>query len=177
MRNLNKGDIFVDVGANIGYYTLLASKLVGPSGIVICIEPVPETFKVLLKNIKANNIRNVMVISKAAWSEHTRLKVFIPQGWYGLASVFRSSRENKSIEVKAIPLDMVLEKYKKIKLVKIDVEGAEYYVLKGMRSALGKVQYIILELSHECDKVVQLLYQHGFRVRKLRFTSYILAYK
>ena len=67
---LKEGDVFVDVGANIGYYTILGSKLVGSKGLVIAVEPVPDTVKILRFNLRLNDIKNVLVIDKAAWSKH-----------------------------------------------------------------------------------------------------------
>jgi len=62
-------------------------------------------------------------------------------------------------------------------LVKIDVEGAEYEVLKGMEKSLDKVRYIIIEVSRNAEEVVDLLLKHGFKVKRMGFTTYILAYR
>lgn len=178
-KTLEKGDVFVDVGANVGYYTLLASSLLGPRGVVISVEPVPETFKVLLRNIKLNGVNNVVAVPKAAWNNFAKLKICIPRKWYGLASVFRgkSLQRDEVTIVDAIPLDSVLGMYSEIKLVKIDVEGAEYQVLKGTRKALKKTRYVIFEFSREKDGIIHLLREEGFKIRKLKFATYVLAYK
>ena len=74
---LKPGDCFVDVGANVGYFSLLASTLVGPSGKVISIEAIPRTFEVLTGNLDANGARNVRPIHRAVWDKEETLTFFI----------------------------------------------------------------------------------------------------
>jgi FkbM family methyltransferase len=62
---LQEGDVFVDVGANIGYHSLLGSKLVGSTGSVVAIEPVPDTFAMLLDNLRLNSCSNVRAVNVA----------------------------------------------------------------------------------------------------------------
>jgi FkbM family methyltransferase len=142
--NLKRGDVFVDVGANIGYYTILASRLVGTGGRVFAVEPVPQTVKVLKFNIKLNELRNVTVVDKVAWNSCCKLKMKIAFGEFGCASFFHNGVE---VDVDAIPLDEVLVNVPKIKLIKIDVEGAEYEVLQGLRRTLTRTEYVVLELQ------------------------------
>jgi len=75
---LKKDDVFVDVGANIGYYTILAAKL---GAHVVTVEPVPETAKVLMLNLKLNGVKNVLVVHKAAWDKREKLLINIPKGF------------------------------------------------------------------------------------------------
>jgi len=120
---------FVDVGANVGYYTILRAL---KDSFVVAVEPIPTTVAVLKINLKLNGIINVMIVDKCAWFESSRIKLKIPHGsYYGLASAFYN-RDTKYVayEVECVKLDDVLKEFKNIKLVKIDVEGAEYEVLK-----------------------------------------------
>lgn len=66
---LRKGDVFIDVGAHIGKYTILVAKIVGKEGLVIAIEPNPENYETLLENIKLNNLKNVIAVNIAAWNK------------------------------------------------------------------------------------------------------------
>jgi len=172
--NLKPGDVFVDVGANIGYYTILASKLVGAGGKVFAVEPVPQTVEVLKFNIKLNGLRNVTVIDKAAWNSCCKLKMKIAFGEFGCASFFRNGVE---VDVDTIPLDDVLVNVPKIKLIKIDVEGAEYEVLQGLKQTLTRTEYVVLELSRKVDECLKLLKECGFTCEKMKFTSYYKCYK
>lgn len=171
--SLKQGDIFVDVGANIGYYTVLASKLVGLGGIVIAFEPMSQTFQYLEMNCRLNDLRNVTLIPKAAWHEECTLPLYFSSGCYGMASMTKSGGD--SISVKTIPLDIIREPYSHIKMLKIDAEGAEYQILRGANLTLSKTDYLILECSEDCDKLMELLRGNGFNIRKLGFTTYIQA--
>jgi FkbM family methyltransferase len=174
LDNLKLGDVFVDVGANVGYYTILASKLVGANGKVFAVEPVPQTVRVLKFNIKLNRLKNVTVIDKAAWNSYDRLKMRVMFGEFGCASFFRDGVE---VEVDAIPLDEVLVNVPKIKLIKVDVEGAEYEVLQGLRQTLTRTEWVILELSRKVGECLKLLKECGFTCEKMKFISYYRCYK
>lgn len=173
---LRPGDVFVDVGANVGYYTILGAL---KGSFVVAVEPIPTTVAVLKINLKLNGITNVMIVDKCAWFESSRIKLKIPHGsYYGLASAFYN-RDTKYVayEVECVKLDEVLKEFKNIKLMKIDVEGAEYEVLKGMEKSLDKVRYIIIEVSRNAREIVDLLLKHRFKVKRMGFTTYILAYR
>ena len=173
---LKEGDVFVDVGANVGYYSVLGGKIVGERGQVISIEPIPTTAKVLRFNIKLNRLRNVKVLQNAAWDNNEVISMYVPRGLFGLAHVcnFKSS-ENFLVE--GVTLDKVLSNYSKVDLLKIDAEGSDYRVLRGARKTLERTRYVIVEASREIDEIIQLLKEVGFQIRKLKFTTYIFAYK
>ena len=81
---LRNGSVFVDVGANIGYYTLIASKLVGSQGRVYSVEPIPSTAMILRANVRLNDCSNVAIYEAAAWSSRGALTLRMPKEWYGL---------------------------------------------------------------------------------------------
>jgi len=173
---LAEGSVFVDVGANVGYYALLASKLVGPSGRVHAVEPVPSTAVILRANVRLNSCGNVRVHEVAAWSARGRVMLNIPVSSYGLASATRGRSSGAvTVTARAAPLDEVMSGEGAVDLVKIDVEGAELEVVRGARSTLRKTQYVVLELSHRAREVLKELREAGFECRKARFTSYILC--
>jgi FkbM family methyltransferase len=141
---LHKGDVFLDVGANTGIYTVRAAKTIGPSGLVIAIEPDPGNFECLKKNIALNNFKNVIAYNFAAWSHKENLKLFI--------SEFTASHSTKRdfglghIKVKAISLDEIIHNLdvKRVDFAKIDVEGAELEVLKGFSNTMRKLRISII---------------------------------
>jgi FkbM family methyltransferase len=122
LDNLKLGDVFVDVGANVGYYTILAPKRVGANGKVFAVKPVPQTVKVLKFSTKLNWLGNITIIDKAGWNSYCKLKMRTSFGEFGCASSFRSG--GFEIDVDAIPLDEVLADVPKIKPIKVDV-GSE----------------------------------------------------
>ena len=176
---LKNGSIFVNVGANVGYYTLIASKLVEPLGHVYAIEPVPSTAGLLKANVKLNGCNNVVVYEAAAWSFKGKMILNIPKSFYGYASLVRGGEEK--LIIKTITLDEILRDVNSIDLIKIDVEGAEHEVLIGAEKSLDKIKYMVIELScnvrDNVREVLRFLIQHGFKVKKLKFTTYILAYR
>jgi precorrin-6B methylase 2 len=156
LNNLKPGDTFIDVGANIGYYTILASKLVGVNGRVLAIEPVPQTANILKINLLLNKANNVTLIEKAAWNTVGKLRIKLPKGWFGLASLFRD--DGWEIEVDTIPLD-----------------GAEYEVLQGSTRLLQNTKMVILEFSRKTESCLRLLQSLGFKVHKLKFATYYVC--
>jgi len=172
---LEDGDVFLDVGANIGYYTILGSRKVGDKGRVIAIEPILSTSKVLTTNIKLNKLTNVTIYPYAASNKNGFLYFKIPSGLYGQASAI-SDKENKSLmKVRTLRLDNICNAYNMIKLIKIDVEGHELEVLMGSMKTLAKTKYIILEISRNKNKVLKLLASREYKIKKLMFTTHILA--
>jgi FkbM family methyltransferase len=176
LKSLGEGDVFIDVGANIGYYSILAARIVGKQGQVIALEPVPNTVKVLNLNIKLNNLKNIKIIPEAAWSNSARLKLYVPEGCYGWASPIKRPG-SKSLTVHAVPLDDVSEKIPAIKLLKIDVEGSEYHVIMGAQETLNKTENVVMEVSENSEIVQQVLKDAAFKIRKLKFATYIRAQK
>ena len=176
LKSLSEGDVFIDVGSNIGYYSILAGKIVGEKGQIVAIEPIPDTVNVLNLNVKLNALKNIIVIPKAAWTNPSILNIYLPEGNYGWASAVKWYG-NKSFTIEAVPLDDIAKKIPAIKLLKIDVEGSEYQVLIGAKETLEKTKHIVLELSENSDEIQRMLEEAGFKIRKLKFTTYIHAYK
>jgi FkbM family methyltransferase len=173
---LKEGDVFVDVGANIGYYSVMAGKIVGENGRVISVEPIPGTARVLNFNLRLNRLKNVKAIQKAAWSSNEIISMRIPKGFFGQASIYEPKGATDLVMVEGVPLDEIL-RASKVDFLKIDAEGSEYPILTGARKTLKRILCVVLEASTEKDEIIRLLKEEGFKIRKLEFTSYILAYK
>jgi len=173
---LNRGDTFVDVGANIGYYSVLASEAVGPAGKVIAIEPVPATAGVLRHNLRLNGATNVSAIQKACWSDRGVLSLSMSPGAYGMASAV-VRRGAQTVAIECVPLDDICAPLPQVRLIKIDAEGSERQVLVGARTTLTKTDYLVVELSDQQQVVRELLKDPPFVVRDLAFRPYILASK
>jgi FkbM family methyltransferase len=149
--NPNEGDTVVDVGAHIGLYSLIAAKRVGPSGKVIAIEPDPENFKILKKNILLNQLSNVEALECAVYSTRGKLRLFLPELEQG-RTIFNTVMQDRArtstnfLEVEANTLDNILESINitEVNWIKIDVEGAELEVLKGAVNTLSSNKNITL---------------------------------
>ena len=137
---VRKGMVVVDIGANIGYYTLLASHLVGREGKVFAFEPDPSNYELLLKNIEINACTNVLPVQKAIFSESGRMKLFLDKSNLGGHSLSEANVNNSSsIIVGVTRLDDFFKNIDyKIDVVKMDVQGLEMNVLKGMTDTINQ---------------------------------------
>ena len=129
---LRPGMHVLDIGANIGWYTMLSASLVGPSGSVTAIEPNPESAKLLEASRRANSFDNVIVLQVAAGREAGLL---VLHGSYGDAMTLAAPDDPAALTnattVPSFKVDDLIPHEKKIDLVKIDVQGAEYSALLG----------------------------------------------
>lgn len=168
INSLNQGDVVLDIGANIGYYSILASKLVGKKGKVYAFEPDPQNIKLLYKNIKLNNCSNVIVIEAALGSKKGELRLIQDLSNPGESKLSEKNMGN-SVMVKVLTLDQFVnsEKIKKIDLIKVDVEGSELDVLKGSIKTLklNKSLKLFIECNPQALKT--------FNQDKIALTAYL----
>lgn len=146
---LKKGDVFIDVGSNIGLFSLIASKIVGDKGKVICFEPSPLTYTRLKENVTINNFNNLDVRNLGLSDSIGELTFYVSNNGYDAWNSFSPSADNKlelSIKVPVSTLDFELNEIdkSKIKLVKIDVEGWEKFVLQGAKDFLINFNPIVM---------------------------------
>lgn len=135
---VTEGMIAVDIGAHVGYYTLLAARAVGDEGKVFCFEPEPSNYILLLKNIEENNCNNVVPVQKAVTNTTGSIKLFMAKDPSG-HSIRSDNPHQKAIVVDSTTLDDFFTGRKHpIHVIKIDVEGAEMAVLQGMRNVIAK---------------------------------------
>lgn len=138
-KEIKPGDIVVDIGANIGYYALLEARLVGKKGKVYAIEPVPKNIELLTKNIELNNYSNIEVFQMAIGSENKKDFIHISKlrNICSMAQqeIYRSTYTHK-VPVQVITLDDFLKDKAYPDLVRMDVEGYEFEIIKGMKETL-----------------------------------------
>ncbi|MCW3998724.1 MAG: FkbM family methyltransferase [Candidatus Bathyarchaeota archaeon] len=176
LSSIKSGDTFIDVGANIGCYSILVGKIVGKNGHVISIEPTPLTTQVLKYNLELNGLRNTKVIQKAAWNSKESKMFFVPKGFFGWGTINRPKCSVSTYKVETMCLDE-LQGINKIDLLKIDAETAELQILKGAKNLLQKTKTIVLEASEDREQIISFLIKNGFKVRPLKFCSYLYATK
>jgi FkbM family methyltransferase len=136
---LSPGDLCVDIGANVGYDTLLASHLVGPRGSVIAIEASASIFGLLSRNIGENDARNVRLVQKAVSDQPGMLNLYAgPAGNRGRTTTLASAALKFEATVEALPLDKILtvEERSRLRLIKMDIEGGEVRVMRRLLDTL-----------------------------------------
>jgi FkbM family methyltransferase len=147
-----EGDVVVDVGAHIGRYTIVASKQVGQNGKVIAIEADPSNFEILNRNIELNRLTNVTTLNYAAFSEEAKIKLYLPAGdiftKYNtvMSDWIWVKPDDKFVEVNGNTLDNLVHEtgIRQVNWIKIDVEGAEFEVLRGAHNLLLNNKNIVL---------------------------------
>jgi len=145
--NLSEGSVFLDVGAHIGYFSMKAARKVGQTGRVLSFEPNPETLKLLRDNVAANNLTNVIVEPIACTDREQMLTLYAaPSANTGASSLARQNADISSQEpprpypVRGRPIDDVVRELNltRVDAIKIDVEGAEVFVLRGALDTLKR---------------------------------------
>src|SRR5919112_1963095 len=172
-----QGDIVVDIGAHIGLYTIMSSKRVGSNGKVVAIEAHPGNFEMLNSNIKLNQLNNVIPLNYAVYSKETKVKLYLPSGESGFTkyNTIMSdwvNTKDKFVEVNANTLDYLLQlnqiRQEEVNWIKIDVEGAEFEVLKGATNVLSKSKDIALLIEiHGLDNyrpILNFLSLYNFKI-------------
>ncbi|MHB9093098.1 MAG: FkbM family methyltransferase [Eubacteriales bacterium] len=155
---LKEGDTFIDIGANLGYFTLLGSRLVGKSGKVLAFEPLSINLEFIEQNLKLNNLdtdSNVAYFKYGLWNEEITKEVSFNNnlGHTHITSPDRPEYNQWQKEIiHCIPLDSFnYPDLGKIKLIKMDIEGAEPFALMGMRRTIKEHRPImVIELNRDC---------------------------
>jgi FkbM family methyltransferase len=157
-------DVFFDIGANLGFFTVLAARLVGPAGRVIAFEPHPDNAERLRRNVELNGFANVTIVRKVV--SDTSGRQLLDAASTATASVTTSAgASSEAIDVPAISIDDFLASQPTLapKLVKIDVEGHEEETLRGMATTLTLHRpLIVCELHAAAPRIASLLADAGY---------------
>ncbi len=140
LQHIDPGDVVLDLGANIGYYTLLFARRVGPTGKVFAFEPDPDNFALLRENVQRNGYQNVVLVQKAASDRADVAQLYRSADNQGDHRLYDSGTPRSAVEVETIPLDKLFADYTgRIDLIKMDVQGAEAAALEGMAELLRRL--------------------------------------
>jgi len=138
-REVKHGDTLLDIGAHIGYFTLILARLVGEGGRVFAFEPDPSKFAIFEKNVRANGYRNVILVQKAVSNTTEKALLYSPLG--DLRIIYKPEEASDFIEVEAIRLDDCFKASEcRIDFAKIDLEGAEGAVIQGISREISTDQ-------------------------------------
>jgi FkbM family methyltransferase len=185
------GMVVVDIGANIGYYTLIAAKLVGNQGIVYAFEPEPSSYKLLCKNIQANGYTNITAVQKAVSKTNGKTKFYVDAAMtnfssFGKDNVLTRSKNLDCLEVETITLDDFFGRTvgdDRIDFMKIDVEGAEELVVDGAERVLKNnslkilmefVPELLRNVGTDPLKLLYKLQNYGFAIKLINDRKQVL---
>lgn len=163
LENLKQSMIFIDVGAAIGWFTIIASSLVGEGGKVIAFEPSPLRFRTLVENVKLNTDGNVECVDKAVSSENGEAYISGENHPIYLSSSGNIFKINIPIDIVTLDSYLKMRGLSNVDMVKIDVEGSELRVLKGMEQTIrnsGEIKII-------CEVHLPYLNRYGDNVNRL----------
>jgi FkbM family methyltransferase len=179
-RVLRPGDAFVDIGANYGWLSLTASKIVGPAGVVHAVEPQPTVLELLRRSIETSGTKNVVVHPVGVSDASSHMTLWIPAGKFGSASLTRDgSAKGRSIQVPVVHAgtffcELGLDR---VRLLKLDVEGHEDHVIRGAEAWLknGQVESILFEWNDprpvQTSDTVRILRELGYELFQVERTT------
>ena len=152
LRFLHPGDVFVDVGANIGYFSVLAASVVGGQGTVFAFEPDPNNYRLLCANAELNGFDGNIVAVEAALSDTAgEGRLFLSEDNLGDHQVYMGDEDRNSVPiVLQRGSDYLAERIERLHLLKIDTQGSEFQVIEGLMSLLCGLERkprIIIELT------------------------------
>jgi FkbM family methyltransferase len=181
---LKEGDVVLDIGANIGYYVLVEAQLVGKSGKVYAVEPVCSNFELLQKNVQLNSFKNVSTFQFAFGEKDTKSEIYVSDK-SNLCAMNRNAVGGKIISAQEVCVETVDTFFKDKappNLIRMDVEGYEYEIIKGMAKTLKGNIKILAELHplrcyidpEKMDELFQVLEQNNFTVRFVVFEDKVV---
>ena len=161
LQNLPANSYIIDCGANIGMSVIYLKKLC-PAAVVIAFEPDPENFKLLKKNVESHQLSSVELKNEAVWTSNTTLN-FAADGNMGSRI---GTGKDATVQVRAVRLRDLLNQ--KVDFLKIDIEGAEFEVIKDIQDKLLMVQNLFVEYhgsfqqNNELNQIFKIVVDNGF---------------
>ncbi len=146
-KYVHEGDIVIDIGAHVGYYTLLMAQLVGENGKVYSFEPDPVNFQLLKKSVEINGFENVVLIQKAVSNITDKVKLFLGDNDSAINRIYdaKLGDAKESIDVESIRIDEYFkENDELVNFIKIDSEGSEVKIINGMKQFLSRNQELVM---------------------------------
>jgi FkbM family methyltransferase len=184
-NNVKEGQVVIDLGAHIGYFTLIFAELVGIKGKVFAFEPNPTNYSLLKKNVSINNFLNVTTTQKAVSDETKKLELFLSENNTGDNRIFDANDHKKSIEIESISLIDFFKNYNdQIDFIKMDIQGSEVKALRGMLPLLEKNKtlkiisefwpYGIRAAGDKPEELLEILVRLGFKINLINHVKKII---
>lgn len=168
---VSEGDWVLDIGANVGHYTARLSELVGASGRVLAFEPVPETFELLAANMARCSARNITLVNMAASDSMSELSMAIPKFSSGLDNYYMANISSGAGDLRILSVSVdSLNIRSPIRFAKIDAEGHELSVLKGMVKILEEHRPVLV-VEDNSPQIAQFIERFDYSSRVIGTSS------
>lgn len=168
LQLLKQGDNYIDVGANIGYYSAIASRCVGEHGQVISYEPDAENFALLNKNIVHNQLDNVKTFPYALYDKDGEGKLYLSSDNLGDHRIYASPEVRESRTITLINGSQHLNNLcDKVDFIKIDTQGAEFFVVNGLMDVIQRNKNHLHMIVEICPYGIRKSGSHGLELLKL----------
>jgi FkbM family methyltransferase len=175
MRTVQPGWVCVDVGAHLGYFTLLLARLVGETGCVFAFEALPENARWLRENVALNGFTDRVTVEDLAVTDGKQpvIRLNAPLHYTSEWSIVRRSPVHRSVKVQTVSLDEYFAGRTGVDFIKMDIEGAEYIALQGSRSLLQQhCPLCLIELhGEEGQMAARFLLEMDYHVEDLEGQS------
>jgi len=173
---LNSGEVAVDIGANIGWFSILLNRVSSPDARIFSFEPNQNNYALLVENLHQNKCNNVEAVAKAVSEKNGASELYIyPEKNSGRHSLLHSDGLSKTV-VDTVALNNFFEEdiFRRVKFIKLDIEGFEYFALMGASKLLEFAPLVMMELSPNLyrdnagvPEIVSFMYEHSFKAYKL----------
>lgn len=175
-KSIHKNSTFIDIGANIGIYSLTASKIIDDYGKIISFEPYSKNYNSLVSNIELNKFKNIITERLAIANKNEQINLYYDEKEKNLGMVSMNERENSLKEiVQSTTLDtyVIKNNIHKIDFIKIDIEGNELNALQGMKNILANQKPILLlEILTKKDLNIIISFLNKYKYKKYYLSEY-----
>jgi FkbM family methyltransferase len=181
LKTVKNGNVVLDIGANVGYYTLIASKKVGKKGKVYAFEPDEDNFRILEKNVQVNKCNNVVLVKKAVADKTGQINLYLNPVNTGDHRIYKSIEVREILRIQSVKLDDYFKgKENSIDVIKMDIQGAEGKAIAGMEEIFKKNSRLeIITEFWPMGLYLSGIKPHKFldRLEKYRYRFYMLSDK
>ncbi len=167
---IKKGDVILEIGANIGYYALLESTLMNGTGKIYAVEPNKKNYRILKKNVEQNMLKNIEPYNFAFGERNGNAKLYLSKG-YNTHSMIKGNYHIGAEDVKQMKVDTFLKGRDAPTMIRMDVEGYEYQIIKGMKKTLKTGCNILMEIHpdilsrKQIMEILNLLETNDYKIK------------
>ncbi|MCS7224405.1 MAG: FkbM family methyltransferase [Armatimonadetes bacterium] len=176
---VHEGDTVLDIGANIGYYAVFLSRLIGENGVIVCVEPHPNNFDILLRNLQLNRVKNAIALPLAVSNRKGQAELFVSSwsNWHSLLETVTPRASRIPVTTTTID-DLAQQVNRPVNLIRMDIEGYEFLALEGGRRTLERDKpTLVVEIHPNLQASSDIIAQHLQFLSSLGYESEFLIFR